>query len=65
MAERAALVQAQPSGAMLSVRLPEKDVLPLLDSQLAIAAINSPNLCVVSGPHDGLTGWRSSLSQRA
>ena len=64
VAERAALVQAQPSGAMLSVRLPEKDVLPLLNSHLAIAAINSPNLCVVSGPHDAIDGLEKQLESR-
>ncbi len=64
VAERASLVQAQPSGAMLSVRLPEKDVLPLLDSQLAIAAINSPNLCVVSGPYQAIDRLEKQLESR-
>src|SRR4030095_2981993 len=64
VAERAALMQAQPSGAMLSVRLPEKDVLPLLDSQLAIAAINSPNLCVVSGPYQAIDRLEKQLESK-
>ena len=54
VAHRGALVQAQPGGAMFAIRLPEKDVLPLLNSDMAIAAINSPNLCVVSGPHEAI-----------
>jgi len=54
VARRGALVQAQPGGAMLSVRLPEKEVLPRLHSELDIAAINSPNLCVVAGPHEAI-----------
>ena len=54
IARRAALVQAQPGGAMLAIRLPEKEVLGLLNPQLAIAAINSPNLCVVSGSHEAI-----------
>ena len=54
VARRGALVQAQPGGAMLSVRLPEQEVLPRLDSRLDIAAINSPNLCVVAGPHEAI-----------
>jgi len=54
IARRAELVQAQPGGAMLAIRLPETEVLPLLTPQLTIAAINSPNLCVVSGPHENL-----------
>ena len=52
VAGRARLVQAQPPGAMLAVRLPEAEVLPLLGDKLSIAAINSPNLCVVSGPNE-------------
>ena len=64
VAERAALVQAQPSGAMLSVRLPEKDVLPFLDSQLAIAANNSPHLCVVSGPCQAVDLLEKQLESR-
>ena len=45
------LVQQQPGGSMLAVRLvPEEQVKPLLNGCLAIAAINSPSLCVVSGP---------------
>lgn len=51
VAGRARLVQAQPPGAMLSVRLPEAEIQPLLGDSLSIAAINSPALCVVSGPH--------------
>ncbi|MDQ1409832.1 MAG: hypothetical protein QOJ41_1567, partial [Acidobacteriaceae bacterium] len=52
IARRAALVQAQPGGAMLAIRLPEKEVQALLNPEFAIAAINSPNLCVVSGSHE-------------
>jgi len=61
VAERAALVQALPGGSMLSVRLPEKDVLPLLNSRLALAAVNSPNLCVVSGPDDDVAAVEKQL----
>ncbi|MCG3148784.1 MAG: D-alanine--poly(phosphoribitol) ligase subunit 1 [Verrucomicrobiae bacterium] len=50
VAERAALVQALPGGAMLAVRLTEAEVTPLLNARLAVAAVNSPKLCVVSGP---------------
>jgi len=58
---RGALVQAQPGGTMLSVRLPEKEVLPLLNPELSIAAINSPHLCVVSGPHDAIAVLEKQL----
>jgi len=61
---RAALVQEQPGGAMLAIRLPEKDVLPLLNPQLAIAAINSPNLCVVSGSNEAIGELEEALAAK-
>jgi acyl transferase domain-containing protein len=62
VARRGALVQAQPGGAMLAVRLAEKDVVPLLNGQLSIAAINSPSLCVVAGPHDAVETLERQLT---
>src|ERR1700688_3156422 len=64
IARRAALVQAQPGGAMLAIRLPEKEVLGLLNPQLAIAAINSPNLCVVSGSNEAIGKLEEELSAK-
>ncbi len=64
IAKRAELVQAQPGGTMLAVRLPEPEVLPLLNSQLAIAAINSPNLCVVSGPYEAVAELEKQLASK-
>ena len=64
IARRAALVQAQPGGAMLAIRLPEKEVLPLLNPELAIAAINSPNLCVVSGSNEAIGKLEEELATK-
>src|SRR3984957_16147224 len=64
IARRAALVQAQPGGAMLAIRLPEKEVLGLLNPQLAIAAINSPNLCVVSGSNEVIGKLEEELAAK-
>jgi amino acid adenylation domain-containing protein len=61
VAQRAALVQAQPGGAMLAVRLPESEVLPLLNPALAIAAVNSPTLCVVAGPYADIAELETRL----
>lgn len=47
--ERGRLMQQAPHGAMLAVPLSEKEILPLLNDQLSIAAVNAPSLCVVSG----------------
>jgi amino acid adenylation domain-containing protein len=64
VARRGELIQAQPSGSMLSIRLPEEDVRPLLTPPLAIAAVNSPHLCVVSGPHGEIAALEKRLESR-
>ena len=59
---RAELVQAQAPGSMLAVRLPEPEIRPLLNGKLSIAAINSPNLCVVSGPHEAVAELEKQIA---
>ncbi|MFO1507435.1 MAG: amino acid adenylation domain-containing protein [Lysobacterales bacterium] len=49
VARRGRLMQAQPAGAMLSVRLPAGRLLARLPASLALAAENAPDACVVSG----------------
>jgi acyl transferase domain-containing protein len=61
---RARMMQSMPSGGMLSVRLPEADLQPLLSGSLAIAVVNSAKLTVVSGPHDELDALRARLDAR-
>ncbi|HEX5602710.1 MAG TPA: SDR family NAD(P)-dependent oxidoreductase [Pyrinomonadaceae bacterium] len=50
--ERGRLMQQAPHGAMLAVPLSEKEILPLLNGRLSLAAVNAPSLCVVSGTVD-------------
>lgn len=64
VARRGALVQAQPGGAMLAIRLPETDVLPLLSIDMSIAAINSPNLCVAAGPYEAIATLKNDLESK-
>ena len=64
VARRGELIQAQPGGSMLSIRLPEEEVRPLLTPPLALAAVNSPHLCVVSGPHDEIAALEKLLESR-
>lgn len=52
VANRGKLMQSCPEGGMLSVRLSEEAILPLLNDKISIAAVNGPQLCVVAGPHD-------------
>jgi phthiocerol/phenolphthiocerol synthesis type-I polyketide synthase E len=50
IADQAALVMELAPGGMLAVPLSEKELKPYLGSQLSIAAINGPSICIVSGP---------------
>ena len=54
-------MQALPPGKMLAVRLPENELRPWIRDNLAIAAINSPELCVVSGPTDQVAAFGNDL----
>ncbi len=65
VAERARLVQAQPRGTMLAVRLPEAELALLLPAAgLEVAAVNALGLCVVSGPDAAVTAFESLLDAR-
>ncbi|WP_322705377.1 aminotransferase class III-fold pyridoxal phosphate-dependent enzyme [Nostoc sp. DedQUE04] len=61
VATRGRLMWELPPGAMLSVRLPAKEVEPRLSAELAIAAINGPSLCVVSGPTEAIASLQKQL----
>ncbi len=50
VALRGQLMQAQPAGAMLSVRAPAAEVQAMLPPTVSLASDNAPRLCVVSGP---------------
>ncbi len=64
VAARGQLMQDLPSGAMLSVRLGEAEVQPLLNGDLSIAALNAPRLTVVSGPHEQVAKLEGLLQER-
>jgi len=53
---RGKFMQQMPSGAMLSVFVPEDQLKPLLDknSSVSLAAVNGPGVCVVSGTHEAI-----------
>src|SRR5439155_13912723 len=54
VATRGRLVQEQPGGAMLAVRLAEAELAPLLGPGLDLAAVNGPAQCVASGPAEAV-----------
>lgn len=61
VATRGRLMWDLPSGAMLSVRLAAAEIEPRLTEDLAIAAINGPFLCVVSGPTESIDTLQKQL----
>ncbi|WP_414620779.1 beta-ketoacyl synthase N-terminal-like domain-containing protein [Calothrix sp. CCY 0018] len=70
VATRGQLMQQVPTGSMLAIKLPEKDVQLLLDGNelhqqsLQIAVINSPSSCVVSGTNEAVAALEKQLSSQ-
>ncbi|HEU4328871.1 MAG TPA: type I polyketide synthase, partial [Roseiflexaceae bacterium] len=64
VAARGRLMQALPAGAMLSVQLPEEELLPLLGEELSLAAANGPRACVVAGPEHAVAALEGRLAAR-
>jgi acyl transferase domain-containing protein/acyl carrier protein len=70
IALRGQLMQQLPTGAMLTIHLPEEEVRNLLNTEmhttsLQIAAINGPSLCVVSGRTDDVEALRNKLVEKS
>ncbi|MFJ4091476.1 SDR family NAD(P)-dependent oxidoreductase [Kitasatospora sp. NPDC089913] len=65
VAARGRLVAAMPAGSMLTVFLSERDLAPWLaeGAGLAVAALNSTGLSVVSGPADAVDGLERRLKE--
>lgn len=61
VAARGQLMQQQPSGKMLAVRMGETEAARFLNAQVSLAAVNSAELCVFSGPPDALTELQERL----
>jgi phthiocerol/phenolphthiocerol synthesis type-I polyketide synthase E len=61
VAARGRLMQALPPGAMLAVFLPEADLLARLPQSLALAAVNGPATCAVSGPVETVRAFEATL----
>ena len=65
IAVRGRLMQQMNGGAMLVVPLGEGEVKDLLaDTGLAMAAVNGPRQCVVSGPSAAIEAFEAELSER-
>jgi phthiocerol/phenolphthiocerol synthesis type-I polyketide synthase E len=62
VAERARLMQEQPPGSMLAVYLAEPELKRWLSEEVALAAVNAPGLCVVSGPVESIKRLNGALT---
>jgi amino acid adenylation domain-containing protein len=61
IAARCRLMQDLPRGSMLAVRKDEATVASLMPEDLDLAAVNSPQLCVVSGPDAAIDSFIQKL----
>jgi len=58
---RGKLMQQLQKGAMLAVSLSEEEVRPLLGHNLSLAAVNTSQLCVVSGTTEAINALHTQL----
>jgi amino acid adenylation domain-containing protein/FkbH-like protein len=61
---RGRLMQQLPQGAMLAVSLPLAEIRPLLSERLSLAAINTPEQCVVAGPQEDIEQLTQLISEQ-
>ncbi|OUL99876.1 type I polyketide synthase [Variovorax sp. JS1663] len=64
VARRGALMQAQPAGIMLSVRMAAAELLPLLPEGISLAADNGPAVSVAAGPAEAIEKLRAELEAK-
>ena len=64
VAARGRLMQGLAAGAMTAVPLAEQEVRPLLSEGLALAAVNGPRQCVVSGTFEAVANLERELEGR-
>ena len=61
---RGKLMSSLPRGNMLGVRSGYEKIEPLLPAGISLAAINSPGLCVVSGPEQDIRDFSKLLTSQ-
>lgn len=64
VADRGALIESLPAGSMAAVFLPEAELHSLLPPDVDVAAVNAPQVCVVSGPTPAVEAFRRTLTER-
>ena len=63
VARRGRLIQDLPGGSMLAVLMTEEQLNPILPEGLEIAVVNSPGLCVASGPAELIDRFSEELNK--
>jgi amino acid adenylation domain-containing protein len=64
IATRGKLMSDLPKGSMLSVRLNAEDIKPYLSADIALAAVNSPQLSVVAGTDEAINLLSEKLNEK-
>jgi amino acid adenylation domain-containing protein len=64
VAARGRMIDALPRGAMVAVRVEEAQLGGILRPGLSLAAVNTPSLCVLSGPFGIVEDLEAELSDR-
>lgn len=64
IAWRGRLIQEQPAGTMLIVMEAAEKIGDLLEEDVSVAALNAPQLCVVSGPESSILACEQRFSAR-
>lgn len=62
LAERSKLIERMPGGAMLALPISEHGAFPLLVDGVGIAAVNAPEMTVVSGPTDAIVALEARMA---
>jgi amino acid adenylation domain-containing protein len=62
IAERGRMMQEMPAGAMLSVRLGERQMAEFMRPSLELAAANGPQLVVAAGPNEAIAELEQRLN---
>jgi acyl transferase domain-containing protein len=62
---RARMIDDLPGGAMLAVPMPEEDVKPFIVGEgLSLSAVNTPNLCILSGTKEAVNAVSQTLLKK-
>jgi acyl transferase domain-containing protein len=64
IAARAQMIDKLPGGAMLAVPLSETEILPILNDNLSLSAVNGPSMCVIAGRIDAIEALEQQLTRK-